>query len=452
MLTGDRGTAFMKARQGRRLRAAALVVVALASVGFTGCIQNPPMTVTPVVTGLDHVWDIGFLPDGTMLYTERAGRISAFVGGQKRLLVAPIDVVRQGEAGLMGMAIDPQFASNRFIYVCMASIQPNPGNDVRMMRLQVNANYTAATDRIDIVTGAPVNVSTAELGRHSGCRPRFGPDGRLYVGTGDAAVGTAPQDLRSLGGKVLRIDRNGNGVPANPGGFHDPRIWSTGHRNVQGIAFRASDGLGVSTEHGPDRDDEINRLSTGNFGWAPRYPDGAPGYYEGVPMTDRNKFPNAVGVLARSEALPTYAPSGATFVSGSRWGPWNGVLVVATLRGQSLRTFRFSSSGALEDVGIALTDQGRLRAVTQGPDNNLYVSTSNGGNGDKMPAVDPAVGLSHAGSTQAARMSTRAPANGTPSASSRRRWRSPLDREPSARTIRCQGTDGSWQAASTAPA
>ncbi len=94
------------------------------------------MTVTPVVTGLDHVWDIGFTPDGTMLYTERAGRISAFVGGQKRLLVAPIDVVRQGEAGLMGMAIDPQFATNRFIYVCMASIQPNPGNDVRADALE----------------------------------------------------------------------------------------------------------------------------------------------------------------------------------------------------------------------------------------------------------------------------------------------------------------------------
>ena len=105
-------------------------------------------------------------------------------------------------------------------------------------------------------------------------------------------------------------------------------------------------------------------------------------------MTDRTKFPNAVGVLARSDT-PTYAPSGATFVTGSRWGPWNGVLVVATLRGQSLRTFRFSSSGALEDVGIALTDHGRLRAVTQGPDNNLYVSTSNGGNGDQILRLSP---------------------------------------------------------------
>ncbi len=346
------------------------------------------MTVTPVVTGLDHVWDVGFTPDGTMLYTERPGRISAFVGGQKRLLAAPIDVVRQGEAGLMGMAIDPQFATNRLIYVCMVSIQPNPGNDVRVMRWRVNENYTAAGSRTDIVTGIPVNVSTAQLGRHSGCRPRFGPDGRLYVGTGDAALGTAPQDLRSLAGKVLRVDRNGNGVPGNPGGFHDPRIWSTGHRNVQGIAFRASDGLGISTEHGPDRDDEINRLSTGNFGWDPRYPDRAPGYYEGVPMTDRNKFPNAVRALV-SSGSPPFAPSGATFVSGSRWGPWNGVLVVATLRGQSLRTFRLSSSGALQDVGSALTNQGRLRAVTQGPDNNLYVSTSNGGNGDKILRLTP---------------------------------------------------------------
>ena len=93
--------------------------------------------------------------------------------------------------------------------------------------------------------------------------------------------------------------------------------------------------------------------------------------------------------LASSGQPPTYAPSGAAFVSGSRWGPWNGVLVVATLRGQALRTFRFSSSGALQDTGVALTDQGRLRAVTLGPDNNLYVSTSFGGNGDKILRLTP---------------------------------------------------------------
>jgi glucose/arabinose dehydrogenase len=368
-----------------------LVAVALvaAAAGLGGCIPTPPLTETTVVSGLDHVWDIGFLPDGTMLYTERPGRISAFVGGEKRLLNAPADVVRMGEAGIMGMAVDPQFAFTRFVFVCLVSTLPNTGEDVRVARFQLNAAGTALIHRVDIVTGAPVNVSSFELGRHSGCRPRFGPDGHLWIGTGDAAVGSAPQDPRSLGGKVLRVDRDGRGVPFNLGGPYDLRVFSIGHRNVQGLAFRPSDGLGVSTEHGPDRDDELNRLDGGNFGWDPRPPGGGASYDERVPMTDLAKYPGARPALARSGA-PPFAPSGASFVTGARWGSWNGVLAVATLRGQALRTFRLAPrTGALEDVGITMTGYGRLRAVTQGPDGDLYVSTSNGGGTDRIIRLRP---------------------------------------------------------------
>ena len=366
----------------------------VCALGISGCVNAPPnMKVTPVVTGLSHVWDIGFTPDGTMLYTERPGRISAFVGGQKRLLVAPPDVVQISEAGVMGMAIDPQFATNRYIFVCMVSTLPVGGNDVRLIRWKVNATYTGVTERTDIVTGAPVNLQSAELGRHSGCRPRFGLGGALYVGTGDAALASAPQDPHSLGGKVLRIDRNGNGWPGNPGGALDPRIYSYGHRNVQGIAFR-TDGLGISAEHGPDRDDEINRLVTANFGWNPHNPSGGTGYYESVSMTDRAKFPNAVGAIA-SSGIPTYAPSGATFITGSQWGEWNGALVVATLKGGMLRTFKISSTGALQDRGHALAWYGRLRSVTQGPGGFVYVGTSNGGDRTRSCVSRPTRALGH---------------------------------------------------------
>jgi len=288
----------------------------------------------------------------------------------------------------MGMAVDPAFTYTRQIYVCMVStLGAEP--DVRLIRWQVNADYTALTNRADIVTGLPVNVSTAENGRHSGCRPRFGPDDRIYVGTGDAALGSAPQDPGSLGGKVLRVDRSGLGVPGNPGGGLDPRIWSTGHRNVQGIAFRASDGLGVSSEHGPDRDDELNRLTTGNFGWDSRHPNGSDLYYEGGPMTDLGKYPSAKRPIITSGSS-TYAPAGATFVTGSQWAEWDGALLMTTLKGASIRSFELeASTGNLKDVGISLTGYGRLRSITQGPGGDLYVGTSNGSNTDQILRLTP---------------------------------------------------------------
>jgi len=287
----------------------------------------------------------------------------------------------------MGLAIDPQFASNRLIYVCLASTLGGPNNDVRVARFQVNADYTGLTNRTDIVTGAPVNTA-GELGRHSGCRPRFGPDGALWIGTGDAATATVPQDVHSLGGKILRVTRSGAGAAGNPRGAWDPRIWSIGHRNTQGLAWRASDGLGVSTEHGPDRDDELNRLDSGQFGWDPyRPPSNA--YDEGVPMTDLSRFPDARRPILAA-GVPTIAPCGATFVSGTRWGTWDGVLIVATLKGHSLRSFKLeASTGQLRDLGAALTDRGRLRSVTQGPDGNLYVGTSNGGGTDRILRLTP---------------------------------------------------------------
>jgi glucose/arabinose dehydrogenase len=369
------------------MRRLAVAVAVAAAVGLSGCIATPSFTVTPVATGLDHVWDIGFTPDGTMLFTERPGRISALVGGQRRVLAAPSDVVQASEAGLMGMAIDPQFASNRSIYVCMASTLGGPGNDVRVVRFRVTSNYMALDNRSDIVTGIPVNTS-GELGRHSGCRPRFGPDGALWIGTGDAAMGSVPQDGRSLGGKILRVTRTGAPAAGNPGGSWDPRVWSIGHRNIQGLAWRASDGLGISTEHGPDRDDEINRLDAGQFGWDPVRPPST-AYDERVPMTDTSRFPDAVKPLVNS-GNETIAMCGATFVSGARWGNWEGVLLVATLKNHSLLSVRLEpSTGRIEDLGIALTDRGRLRSVTQGPDGDLYVGTSNGGGSDRILRLTP---------------------------------------------------------------
>jgi glucose/arabinose dehydrogenase len=369
----------------RRLARAVCLLAATSTlaVGAAGCIAPPDWTVTTVVGGLEHPWDVGFAGNA-MIFTERGGRISSYVGGVRRVMATPSDVRLLGESGMLGLAVDSQFSSNRYIYTCFASTLGTP-DDVRLVRWTVNADFSALTNRTDIVTGMPMNTSS---GRHSGCRPRMDPQGRIWVGTGDAASATVPQDPRSLGGKVLCVNRNGAGVPGNPGGALDPRIFSYGHRNIQGVAIRARDVLRVTVEHGTHRDDELNRMVPGNFGWDPHSPPST-GYDEGRPMTDLGKFPSAVPALW-SSGDPTIAPSGATFLTGSQWGQWNDALVVALLKGRNLLAMKLDDGdGKLLDVGLGLSDRGRLRSVVQGPDGNLYVTTDNGGNNDAILRIVP---------------------------------------------------------------
>jgi glucose/arabinose dehydrogenase/ribosomal protein L24E len=334
---------------------------------------DPVLTLTNVVTGLTNPWDIAFTPDGTMLFTERTGRISALVGGAPRLLQTVGDVFVSGEAGLLGMAVDPAFASNRRIYTCHAST----AGDVRVVAWTVDAGFTTAASPQVLVSGLPRNSS----GRHSGCRPRFGPDGNLWIGTGDAADGTNPQDDASLGGKVLRVDKlTGAGVAGNLTG----RIYTKGHRNVQGLAIRPGTSQVFSIEHGPDRDDEVTLLQAGgNSGWNP-----VPGYNENVPMTDTTAFPGAMLPTWRS-GPSTIAPSGATFLSGGQWKAFEGALVMAVLKDMHLRALFLDPAGALVREQVILTGQGRLRVATQGPDGNLYVATDIGGGGGRIFKLTP---------------------------------------------------------------
>lgn len=334
------------------------------------------LQVDDFLTGLDKPWDIAWLPNGTVVVTERPGRLNVYVDGPNAEpdVVALSDVVARGEGGLMGLEVDPSFADNGHIYICTTS---NAGirTDVRVVKLTMRTpDGGSMLQRDDIVTGLPYST-----GRHSGCRPRFGPDGFLWVGTGDAAIGTNPQDEESLGGKVLRIDRNGVAPRDNPNGY---RWYSKGHRNVQGVAFR-SDGLGMSAEHGPDVDDEINLLVAGNFGWDP-----VPGYNESVPMTDLQKYPDAIEAVWSSGA-PTLALSGATFVEGDAWGDWDGVLAVATLKAEHLHIYFVDAQGNVVGEERAIQNEGRLRSARQGPDGLLYITTDGGGNDGKVLRVTP---------------------------------------------------------------
>lgn len=331
----------------------------------------PALAIEVVASSLDHPWDVGFTSDNIMIFTERAGTLSAYIEGSVRSLTSIPDVVARGEGGLMGLAVHPDFANNRFIYTCF-----NTAEDIRLVRWRISNNYDGLTDRADIVTGMPVTS-----GRHSGCRPRFSPDGALWIGTGDVAVGTNPQDPKSLGGKILRVDRDGKAWPGNLEEPFDPRIYSYGHRNVQGLAFRA-DSSGYSAEHGPDKNDEINALAKGNFGWDP-----VPGYNENVPMTDNDKFPEAIPAVWSSG--PIIAPSGVEILKGRQWKTWDGALVVAALRGQQLRILIFDQNNKLQSETITLQNLGRLRGAVQGPDGNLYITTDNGGGQDQILRIIP---------------------------------------------------------------
>ncbi len=352
-----------------RSRTVLVAVAAIMAMATAGCRVEPKFTTIHVIGGLENPWDIAFTPGQNMLFTERSGRINIIFNGQRRVLGRPNDVQALGEGGMLGLAVDPQFRSNRRIYTCFLS-NISGHLDVRVVRWAVNSAVTGLIERRDIVTGIPVSS-----GRHSGCRTRFGPDGYLWVGTGDAAIGTTPQDPSSLGGKVLRVNTDGVGAPGNAGSPFRPQIYNYGHRNVQGIAFSPG-GKAYGIEHGPDRDDEINRLFPGgNYGWDPRPVDGGPGYNEAVPMTDTVKFPNAIRATW-SSGSPTIAPSGGTFLSGSQWKGWDRALAVAVLKGQQLRIFAFDSTGnKVEQQWIRVTDHGRLRTAVQGPNGDLYIAT-----------------------------------------------------------------------------
>jgi glucose/arabinose dehydrogenase len=395
--TGDAGEGVTRFVQGRTL-----ILAGIAAATLVACqpVKKPPpppegptlAAQTNFVTGLDHPWDIGFLPDGTMFFTERTGPIRVRLpNGTINLIADPADEIDGGEGGMLGLAVDPQFASNRYVFTCFSS---NAGGtpDNRLVRWTINPGFNGFSARTDVVPGLPYNVVAS--GRHSGCRPRFGPDGFLWIGTGDAATGINPQSGTSLGGKTLRVDRNGAAAPGNspPSGF-DIRIYTYGHRNVQGMAFRPGNGQAYGVEHGPECDDEVNRLLNGqNYGWDP-----VPGYNETVPMTDFNKFPDAIGAVW-SSGCPTIAPSGATFLSGSQWEAWEGALAVAVLHrneGGLLRVFFLNAAGdqvtGFVDATMvnAPSPLPRLRSAVQGPDGNLYITTDVGGGGGAIWRVTP---------------------------------------------------------------
>ncbi len=361
---------------------------------------TPFLKIEELVTGLNIPWDLDFTPDGTMLFTQRAGILSArLADGTVRTLAEVKDTPAKTEGGLMSILVDPGFATNRRFYTCQTKNNatapdyddPSFPFSVEVIAWTVDANYTAATPASSpLVGGIP-----GQFGQHNGCRLRFGPSGYLWIATGDAAGPTNPQNLSSLGGKVLRVVAStGAGAPGNPFSS-SPRVYTYGHRNIQGLALRPGTRQMWVVEHGSYQDDEINLLAAGkNYGWNPERQDneGRTVYREtGVPMTDLEAYPSAVPARW-SSGEPTLATSGGIFLEGASWGGWEGRLAVAVLKDQQLQLFAFNEDGHFQDrisVPVLKETQGRLRSPVVGPDGALYITTSNGGNDDKILKVTP---------------------------------------------------------------
>ena len=368
---------------GKSAQAASSAVVGAREPG-------PELKVTEIVTGLSHPWGIDFTPDGTMLFTQRAGVLNARLtnGAVKRVAADLSDLLVDGFAGLQALAVDPDFSNNRRFY----TLQGHTGREMQVIAWTIDADYDEATRVVDpLVEGIPIGPGPW----HSGGRLVFGPEGYLWIVTGDGRMVTGAQDLTSLGGKVLRVDpRTGAGAPGNPFGASSP-VYSYGFRNPQGLALRPGTDQMWLVEHGPKHDDEINLLAPGgNYGWDPIPDDGTLAFYDysdeaGVPMTDLAKFPSAR--QARwSSGFPTLATSGAVFLDGPQWGEWEGRLAVATLKTKSLRVFEFTEEGDFAgQIVVPELDgsQGRLRTPVLGPDGALYIATSNAPGGDRILRV-----------------------------------------------------------------
>lgn len=315
-----------------------------------------PERINTITTGLVVPWALDFLPSGDILFTERVGKVKLISDGQVTE-IATIPVHSVSESGLHGIAVDPDFSSNDniYIYYTYRTSGNNTLNRVVRYKLQDN-RLTQERIIVDDIPGAP---------NHDGGRIKFGPDNFLYITTGDAQDPSRSQNRNSLAGKILRVDREGSPAPGNP---FRTRIYSYGHRNPQGITWD-SDGNLWSTEHGRSGIlsglDELNLIQAGrNYGW---------------PEIEGNETrSDMVTPVVNSGSDDTWAPGGMAYLDGS--------IFFAGLRGRALYEYNITT----KEFKVHLKGEfGRIREVVAGPDNLLYITTSNrDGRGDPISQDD----------------------------------------------------------------
>jgi glucose/arabinose dehydrogenase len=336
----------------------------------------PKFRVETVATNLEVVWSIGFAPDGRIFFTERPGRVRLIENGklrEKPLFTVP-DVEPTGESGLMGMVLHPAFTDNRFVYLAYAYQNAEKDQTVKVVRYKENGE-TLVEPKI-IIDAIPASQY------HAGTRLKFGPDGKLYITTGDATKQARAQKLDLINGKTLRLNDDGTIPEDNPftkqAGAR-PEIWTYGHRNAQGMDFHPETGVMFQTEHGPSLidgvslfkrrgGDEVNIVEKGkNYGW------------------DKISHSSTKAGMETPiiEFSPAIAPGSGTFYRGNLFPGFKNNYFIGALKGEMIIRLVLDGDKIVSRDKLLEKQYGRIREVAIGPDGSIYFSTSNrDGRGD----------------------------------------------------------------------
>jgi len=328
-----------------------------------------------IAGGLEVPWAVDLAPDGRLFVTERPGRVRIVKLGAGGGLQAepwarvPARANPDSERGLLGIALDPDFATSGFVYLYYSYTSTGGGTLNRLVRLRDQGGK--GVDETTLLDNIPGSSN------HDGGRIRFGPDGKLYVASGDGEQEQRAQDRNSLGGKILRLNKDGSIPSDNP--FPGSAVFSFGHRNVQGLAWHPDMKALYATEHGPSGffpaccNDEVNRIEAGaNYGWP---------IVTGQPNDARFKDP-----VVWSGRTDTWAPSGAAFATVA--GPLRGSLLFSALRGQHLHRVVFAADGKIAfEERLLVNAYGRLRDVYELSTGEFLILTSNR-DGRGRPAQD----------------------------------------------------------------
>jgi glucose/arabinose dehydrogenase len=330
--------------------------------------------VETVASGLEVPWAFAFLPNGSVLFTERPGRVRIIENGKLRpepVYVVP-DVEPSGESGLMDLSIHPDFTNNGLVY--MAYAYNSGGQKVKVVRYRYDGKtFVEPKNIIDNIPASP---------NHAGTRCRIGPDGKLYIATGDSTKWQLAQDMGSLAGKILRVNDDGTVPQDNPFVGQQgarPEIWAYGVRNPQGLAWQPGTGLLFETEHGPSGfeglgggGDEVNIIERGkNYGWPV--------------IHHKMTKPGMESPLL--EYSPACAPASAAFYNGDALPGFKGNFFFGCLAGTRLIRVVLNGRSVVSQEDLLSKTYGRIREVQQGPEGFIYFSTSNR-DGRGRPASD----------------------------------------------------------------